>query len=274
TKDLFGERLHEYVITDAIKDGNVLPFSIEYVGKYHYKDDSKNNLDIEVEAIDTTELLQSDERIEKITNYIISHHANKAKNKGFTAIFCISNTKTLIKYFDAFRRLKNEGKHVLKIATIFSYSSNEEANEEQSGEIPEENLDFSNSKIDIHTREVLDKYIQEYNKEFGTSYSTKDSKSFNDYYKNVAKKVRDREIDILFVVNMFLTGFDSPTLNTLYVDKNLKYHGLIQAYSRTNRLKGEKKTHGQIVVFRNLKKATDEAIQLFSNKDAKEIRSE
>lgn len=271
TTDLFGDRLHEYVITDAINDGNVLPFSIEYVGKYTYKDESRNNLDIEVEAIDTAEVFEDEKRIEKIANYIIANHDRKAKNKGFTGMFCISNTKTLIKYFDAFRRLKKEGKHDLKIATIFSYTANEDPNEDKSGEIPEENLDYSNAKVDIHTREVLDKYIEEYNQEFGTNYSTKDSKSFNDYYKNVAKKVREREIDILFVVNMFLTGFDSPSLNTLYVDKNLKYHGLIQAYSRTNRLKGEKKTHGQIVVFRNLKKATDEAIQLFSNKDAKEV---
>lgn len=271
TTDLFGERLHEYVITDAISDGNVLPFSIEYVGKYSYKNQSKNNLDIEVEAIDTKELLESDDRIEKIANYVVLNHDRKAKNKGFTGMFCISNTKTLIKYFDAFRRLKNEGKHDLKIATIFSYTANEDPNEDKSGEIPEENLDYSNAKIDVHTRDVLDKYITEYNQQFGTNYSTKDSKSFNDYYKNVAKKVREREIDILFVVNMFLTGFDSPSLNTLYVDKNLKYHGLIQAFSRTNRLKGERKTHGQIVVFRNLKQATDEAIQLFSNIHAKEV---
>ena len=271
TTDLFGERLHDYVITDAINDNNVLPFSIEYVGRYKYKESSKNNLDIEVEAINTTELLESEKRIEKIADYIINNHDSKARNKGFTAMFCISNTKTLIKYFDRFRKLRNEGKHDLKVATIFSYTANEEANEDKSGEIPEENLDYSNAKVDIHTRDVLDKYIEEYNKEFGTSYSTKDSKSFNDYYKNVAKRVRDKEIDILFVVNMFLTGFDSPNLNTLYVDKNLKYHGLIQAYSRTNRLKGEKKTHGQIVVFRNLKKATDDAIELFSNREAKEI---
>ncbi|MDH1883910.1 type I restriction endonuclease subunit R [Empedobacter sp. GD03797] len=270
TKDLFGERLHDYVITDAINDNNVLPFSIEYVGKYKYKDNSKNNLDIEVEAIDTKELFESDERIKKISQYIIQNHSSKSKNNGFTGMFCISNTKTLIKYFDTFRRLKSEGKHNFKIATIFSYTANEDANEDKSGEIPEEQLDFSNTKIDIHTRDVLETYIKEYNIEFGTNYSTKDSKSFNNYYKNIAKRVKNREIDILFVVNMFLTGFDSPPLNTLYVDKNLKYHGLIQAYSRTNRLKGDKKSHGQIVVFRNLKNATDEAIELFSNKDAKE----
>ena len=271
TKDLFGERLHEYVITDAISDGNVLPFSIEYVGRYTYKDTSRNNLDIEVEDIDTTELLESDDRIEKIAKYIIANHSHKSKNKLFTAMFCISNTKTLIKYFDTFRRLKNEGKHNLKIATIFSYTANENPTEDESGQIPEEALEYNNAKIDIHTRQVLDTYIEEYNKEFGTNYSTKDSQSFNDYYKNVAKRVRDKEIDVLFVVNMFLTGFDSPSLNTLYVDKKLKYHGLIQAFSRTNRLKGDKKSHGQIVSFRNLKTATDDAIALFSNKEAKEV---
>ena len=270
TKDLFGDRLHEYVITDAISDGNVLPFSIEYTGRYKYKENSRNLLDIEVEAIDTQELLESDERIEKISNYIINVHHQKAKSKGFTGMFCISNTKTLIKYYDTFRRLQAEGKHDLRIATIFSYTSNEDPNTDTSGEIPEEDFDFNNAKVDIHTREVLDKYIGEYNSTFGTNYSTKDSIAFNNYYKDVAKRVRNREVDILFVVNMFLTGFDSPSLNTLYVDKNLKYHGLIQAYSRTNRLKGEKKSHGQIIVFRNLKKTTDDAIALFSNKNAKE----
>jgi type I restriction enzyme R subunit len=270
TKDLFGDRLHEYVITDAISDGNVLPFSIEYTGRYKYKENSRNLLDIEVEAIDTQELLESDERIEKISNYIINVHQQKSKAKGFTGMFCISNTKTLIKYFDTFRRLQAEGEHDLRIATIFSYTANEDPNTDTTGEIPEENFDFNNAKVDIHTREVLDTYIGEYNKTFGTNYSTKDSIAFNNYYKDVAKRVRNREIDILFVVNMFLTGFDSPSLNTLYVDKNLKYHGLIQAYSRTNRLRGEKKSHGQIIVFRNLKKATDDAIALFSNKNAKE----
>jgi type I restriction enzyme R subunit len=270
TKDLFGDRLHEYVITDAIADGNVLPFSIEYTGRYKYKDNSSNLLDIEVEDINRKELFESDDRIQKIAHYIIEQHPRKSKNKGFTAMFCISNTDTLVKYFDYFRKLKKEGKHNLSIATIFSYTANEDPNEDTSGNILEDQLDFANAKIDIHKREVLDLYIEEYNKEFGTNYSTKDSNSFNDYYKNVARRVRNREIDILFVVNMFLTGFDSPCLNTLYVDKNLRYHGLIQAYSRTNRLKGAKKSHGQIVVFRNLKKATDEAIALFSSKDAKE----
>ena len=270
TKDLFGDRLHEYVITDAISDGNVLPFSIEYTGRYTYKDNSRNLLDIEVEAIDTKELLESEERIEKISNYIIGIHHQKSKSKGFTGMFCISNTKTLIRYFDTFRRLQAEGKHDLRIATIFSYTANEDPKEDLSGEIPEEEMDFSNSKIDIHTREVLDTYIAEYNTAFRTNFSTKDSKSFNNYYKDIANRVRGREIDILFVVNMFLTGFDAPSLNTLYVDKNLRYHGLIQAYSRTNRLNGEKKSHGQIVVFRNLKQATDDAIALFSNRYAKE----
>lgn len=269
TAMLFDERLHEYVITDAIKDQNVLPFSVEYTGRYQYKDTSRANLDIDVQAIDTTELLESEERLNKISNYIIDIHNSKTYNRAFTGMFCISNVKTLIKYYDIFRKLKAEGKHDLKIATIFSYTANETPNED-TGEIPEDDLDFSNAKVDIHTREVLDKYIAEYNKEFNTSYSTKDSKSFNDYYKNVAKRVIEKEIDILFVVNMFLTGFDSKKLNTLYVDKNLKYHGLIQAYSRTNRITGEKKSHGNIIVFRNLKEATDNAIELFSTLDAKE----
>jgi type I restriction enzyme R subunit len=269
TAMLFDDRLHTYVITDAIKDQNVLPFSVEYTGRYKYKDESRSNLDINVEAIDTAELLESEERLTKIANYIIDVHDSKTYNRAFTGMFCISNVKTLIKYYDIFRKLKSEGKHDLKMATIFSYTANETPNED-TGEIPEDDLDFNNSSVDIHTREVLDKYIAEYNQQFQTSYSTKDSKSFNDYYKNVARRVIDKEIDILFVVNMFLTGFDSKKLNTLYVDKNLKYHGLVQAYSRTNRITGEKKSHGNIVVFRNLKQATDDAIELFSTLDAKE----
>ncbi|PWJ60509.1 type I restriction enzyme R subunit [Dyadobacter jejuensis] len=269
TAMLFGERLHTYVITDAIKDQNVLPFSVEYTGRYEYKDNSRSNLDIDVEAIDTAELLESEERLSKIAHYIIGIHDSKTYNRAFTGMFCISNVKTLIKYYDLFRRLKREGKHDLRIASIFSYTANEAPNSD-TGEIPEEDLDFNNSKVDIHTRDVMDKYIEEYNQEFKTSFSTKDSQSFNDYYKNVAKRVIDKEIDLLFVVNMFLTGFDSKKLNTLYVDKNLKYHGLIQAYSRTNRVTGEKKSHGNIVVFRNLKQATDDSIELFSTLDAKE----
>jgi type I restriction enzyme R subunit len=269
TASLFGDKLHQYVITDAIKDENVLRFSVEYVGKYREKTDSKNEIDIDVEAIDTKELMESPKRLEKIANYIIQQHPIKTQNRGFTAMFCVNSVDTLIKYFNLFRELKKQGKHNLNMATIFSYTANEE--EKNHNSIEEEDFDFTDAKINPHTRDVLEEYIQEYNQTFGMNYSTRDSESFYNYYKDIANRVRNKEIDILVVVNMFLTGFDSKTLNTLYVDKNLRHHGLIQAYSRTNRILGEKKSQGNIIVFRNLKKSTDDAIALFSNKEAKEI---
>ncbi len=269
TKDLFGECLHKYVITDAIRDENVLKFSIEYVGKYKDKN-SANDIDIEVEAIDVEELLESEERIEKITDYILANHNKKTHNKSFTGMFAVSSVATLIKYYDLFKRKKNEGKHDLRIATIFSYTQNED-DADADGFIPEElpmaaepELSYANQ----HTRERLDEFIEDYNQMFGSAYSTRDSQSFYNYYNDISKKVKERKIDILLVVNMFLTGFDSPALNTLYVDKNLRFHGLIQSFSRTNRIINELKSQGNIVAFRNLKANTDEAITLFSNKEA------
>jgi len=267
TKDLFYECLHKYVITDAIRDENVLKFAIEYVGRYQKKD-SANEIDIEVEAIDTKELLESDIRIEKIANYIINNHARKTHNKTFTGMFCVSSTDVLVKYYKAFKTLKAEGKHDLKIATIFSYAANEERDSDN-GHIEDSHLD-ENAAISPLKRDLLESYINDYNQEFGCNYSTKDSKSFYNYYKDIAQRVKRKEIDILLVVNMFLTGFDSKSLNTLYVDKNLKYHGLIQAYSRTNRILNDKKSQGNIIAFRNLKNNTDDAIGLFSDKNASE----
>jgi type I restriction enzyme R subunit len=274
TASLFGTQLHSYVITDAIKDENVLRFSVEYVGKYREKENSQNEIDIEVEAIDTQELMESKDRMDKIANYILQQHPIKTQNREFTAMFCISSVEMLIKYYDIFRKLKDNGKHNLKIATIFSYGANdsmitdvENFDEKDFNEVAEPPNDYAS----LHKRDKLEEFIEDYNIQFSTNYSTRDSVLFYNYYKDIAKRVRSKEIDILFVVNMFLTGFDSKTLNTMYVDKNLKYHGLIQAYSRTNRILGEKKSQGNIVVFRNLKKATDDAIALFSNKEAKEI---
>ncbi len=273
TKELFGECLHKYVITDAIKDENVLKFSIEYVGKYK-RSASATEIDIEVEDIDTRELMDSEARLEKITDYIIANHHRKTHQKEFTGMFTVSGVKNLIKYYDLFQKKKEEGKHNLKIATIFSYVANEE-DADANGFIPEEVSVVEESPalygMNVHSREKLDDYIVDYNTMFGTKFSTKDSQSFYNYYNDISKKVKERKVDILLVVNMFLTGFDSPPLNTLYVDKNLKYHGLIQAYSRTNRILNEQKSQGNIVVFRNLKKATDEAITLFSNKEAIEV---
>ena len=273
TKELFGDCLHKYVITDAIKDENVLKFAVEYVGRYKRKD-TATEIDIEVEDIDTKELMESPVRLEKIADYILANHNRKTHNKEFTAMFCVSGIETLIKYYDIFQKKKDEGKHNLKIATIFSYAANEE-DADANGFIPEELSVVEEPRalygLHAHSREKLDEYIVHYNKMFETKFSTKDSESFYNYYNDISKKVKERKIDILLVVNMYLTGFDSPPLSTLYVDKNLKYHGLIQAYSRTNRILNEQKSQGNIVVFRNLKNATDEAITLFSNKEAIEV---
>lgn len=270
TKELFGECLHKYVITDAIKDENVLKFSIEYVGRYKQKE-SATAIDIEVEDIDTKELMEAPMRLEKIADYIIANHNRKTYNKEFTAMFCVSSVDTLIKYYDILQQKKILGQHNLKVATIFSFSANED-DADANGFIPEELSVVEEPRalygLNVHTREKLDEFIGHYNTMFETKFSTKDSESFYNYYNDISKKVKERKIDILLVVNMFLTGFDSKPLNTLYVDKNLKYHGLIQAYSRTNRILNEQKSQGNIIVFRNLKKVTDEAITLFSNKEA------
>ena len=270
TKELFGECLHKYVITDAIKDENVLKFSIEYVGRYKQRE-SATAIDIEVEDIDTKELMEAPMRLEKIADYIIANHNRKTYNKEFTAMFCVSSVDTLIKYYDILQQKKISGQHNLKVATIFSFSANED-DADANGFIPEELSVVEEPKalygLNVHTREKLDEFIGHYNTMFETKFSTKDSESFYNYYNDISKKVKERKIDILLVVNMFLTGFDSKPLNTLYVDKNLKYHGLIQAYSRTNRILNEQKSQGNIIVFRNLKKVTDEAITLFSNKEA------
>ncbi len=293
TTELFGECLHKYVITDAIKDDNVLKFSVEYVGRYRQKDGSETNIDIEVEDIDTKELMDSPLRLEKIADYIIHQHPKKTHNKTFTGMFCVSSVDSLTKYYDLLYKKKLEGKHNLKIATIFSYAANEDDADATGVNfdlgldnydldmVAEPKTTYGNNKetisdngtftINKHSREKLDEYISHYNQMFGTKYSTKDSESFYNYYNDISKRVKEKQIDILLVVNMFLTGFDSKQLNTLYVDKNLKYHGLIQAYSRTNRILNEQKSQGNIVVFRNLKKATDDAITLFSNKDAIDV---
>ncbi len=269
TKDLFGECLHKYVITDAIRDENVLKFSVEYVGKYKSKDESVNDIDIQVEEIDTRELMESPKRIEKIVDYIIANHDRKTHARDFTAMFAISNVDTLTKYYDLFKSKKGIDGHNLKIATIFSYGTNEE-DKDADGLLDDDAQLSLFDNVNQHSRDKLESYISDYNQMFGTSYSTKDSESFYNYYRNIADRVKAREIDILLVVNMFLTGFDSKTLNTLYVDKNLRYHGLLQAYSRTNRILNETKSQGNIVVFRNLEKATDDALELFANKNARE----
>ncbi|MBE7639562.1 HsdR family type I site-specific deoxyribonuclease [Salegentibacter sp. BLCTC] len=279
TKDLFGECLHKYVITDAIRDQNVLKFSIEYIGRYKQK--SNTFIDIEVEDIDKREVLDSSKRLEKITGYIIKYHDTKTKNREYSSIFAVSSISNLITYYEHFQKKKEAGEHDLRIATIFTYGANEE-DEEAGGLLPDDQLLAANTAPlykTSHTREKLDEFIEDYNKMYSTAFSTRDSKQFENYFKDISKRLKEREkvgfkdkdrLDIVLVVNMFLTGFDAKKVNTLYVDKNLRHHGLIQAFSRTNRILDEKKSQGEILSFRNLKKATDEAIALFSNKEAKE----
>jgi len=280
TKELFDECLHKYVITNAIRDENVLRFSIEYVGRYKQKEGSEVELDIPVEEIDTKELLESPQRLERIVDYIIQQHPRKTHQRQFTAIFCVSSVETLIKYYELFRAKKQADQHDLRVATIFSYAANEE-DKDANGLIGDPDLEIKEgAAINVHTREKLDEFIEDYNAMYNTKFSTKDSQSFYNYYKDIAKRIKEREqdtfqeqnrVDILLVVNMFLTGFDAKKVNTIYVDKNLKHHGLIQAFSRTNRILNEVKSYGNIVCFRNLKKATDDAIALFSNPEAKEV---
>lgn len=268
TEELFGKCLHKYVITDAIRDNNVLKFSVEYYSTYKKKDDIQ---DEEVQAIDTAEVLNDPRRIENNVDFIIANHNRKTHSRQFTALMCVSSIPMLIQYYELFKKKQQEGKHNLHIATIFSFQANEEDKEANGMGTIDLDDEFLEEELAIpyaHSREKLDEYIGDYNKLFGTNFSTS---IFYDYYKDIAKKVKSQQVDILLVVNMFLTGFDSKTLNTLYVDKHLKYHGLIQAYSRTNRILNAVKSQGNIVCFRNLKKETDEAIELFANKEAQSL---
>jgi len=278
TDYLFNQCLHQYVIVDAIRDRNVLQFQIDYRGKYTAKG-MQNNLDYEdgVEGIDTQELYDNPQRLEMIARYIVDTHDTKTKNREFTAMFCVSSVDTLTQYYELFEKVQAEKQQLdeaegrlfnpLTIATIFSYGANEAVeNNDQNGLIQEESTDAPN-QINQSSRDKLDRYIANYNAQFGTNYNSGDG--FYAYYRDIADRVKKKQIDILLVVNMFLTGFDSKPLNTLYVDKNLKYHGLIQAFSRTNRVYNDKKPFGNIISFRNLKRATDEALALFSNKEAR-----
>jgi type I restriction enzyme R subunit len=262
TSMLFGDILHKYIITDAIRDENVLKFSIEYISTFKKKD---HIIDIDVEAIDEAEVMNAPERLNSITDYIIANHGRKTDTRKFNSIFAVSSIDTLIAYYKLFHQKKEAGKHQLRVATIFSYQANEEDKDAAGSDA------YGFDELETqHSREHLEDFMQHYNQQFNTNYTTRDSKSFYNYYNDVAQRVKNKGVDILLVVNMFLTGFDSKQLNTLYVDKNLKYHGLIQAYSRTNRILNKKKSQGNIVCFRNLKKATDEAISLFSSLDAKD----
>ena len=270
TASLFGKCLHKYVITDAIRDENVLKFSIEYIQTFKKKD---HIIDLKIEQINETEVFEAPERKEAIVDYIIQYHDQKTQNKKFCAMMCVQDIDAVIQYYEIFKRRKLNGEHNLKIATIFSYAQNEDPMEDQvvaQLNIAAEPATEYESRYTPHRRELLENYVKDFNEMFGTAENIKDTQGFYNYYNSVASKSKHpkHETDILLVANMFLTGYDSKNLNTLYVDKNLKYHGLIQAFSRTNRILDKNKTQGNIVCFRNLKDKTDEAIALFSNKEA------
>lgn len=272
TKDLFQECLHRYVITNAIADENVLKFSVEYWGKIKRKDGSLIN-----EPKLDREFFENPDRISLIVDWIIDNHDRKTHNKKFSAMLCVSNIDSLLTYYETFKNKQKQGLHDFRVVTIFTPSINED-DEEANGLIGEPDFDLKTSNSS-YSRDKLAEFINDYNALYQTQHSVKDSKAFYTYYKDISKRMKDRDredfqdrerADILLVVNMFLTGFDVKKLNSLYVDKNLQYHGLIQAYSRTNRILGELKSQGNIVCFRNLKENTDQAVALFSDANANE----
>ena len=274
TEQAFGDKLHTYTIVDAINDGNVLPFRIDYINTIKQKEDMT---DKEVQAINTEEVLASHERVSNVVSYIIEHFDQKTKRNsfydlkgqrvnGFNSMLAVASIPMAKKYYLEFKKQLEEKHKDLTIATIFSFAANEE--DTADGILDDEG--FETELLDQSSREFLDFAIGEYNKKFKTNFSS-EGNGFQDYYKDLSDKVKHREIDLLIVVNMFLTGFDATTLNTLWVDKNLKQHGLIQAYSRTNRILNSVKSYGNIVCFRDLQEQTNDAIALFGDKDASGI---
>lgn len=299
TEQAFGDKLHIYTIVDAIADGNVLPFRVDYISTMKEQENIKDEA---VRNIDRERALLSPERINRVTAYILEHFNQKTKRngksfifnkltnisdvataqygnnevkeikhkthlQGFNSIFAVSSIEAAKLYYLEFKKQMQQfaPDKRLKIATIFSYGANE-AEEDATGIIEDENPDSAES-LDKNSREFLESAIQDYNQTFTTNYDTS-SEKFQNYYKDISLRMKNREIDLLIVVNMFLTGFDATTLNTLWVDKNLRMHGLLQAYSRTNRILNSIKTFGNIVCFRNLEQATNESIALFGDKEA------
>lgn len=271
TQQAFGDKLHTYTVVHAINDENVLPFRIDYVDSVKPGD---GIADKQVHSINTEEVLESPERVQKVVSYILEHFDQKTMRNsyydldgkrvnGFNSIFAISSIPMCRKYYAEFKKQLAERNQKLVVATIFSFAPNGEASAD--GILEEE--EFDATSLDQTSREFLDDAIADYNKTFKTNYDTSE-KGFQDYYKNLSQRVKDREVDLLLVVNMFLTGFDATTLNTLWVDKNLKMHGLIQAYSRTNRILNSVKKFGNIVCFRDLEEATNRAIALFADESA------
>ncbi|HRB39009.1 MAG TPA: HsdR family type I site-specific deoxyribonuclease, partial [Bacteroidia bacterium] len=272
TASVFGRELHSYVITDAIRDEKVLKFKVDYNDvRPQFKSIETEIDEKKLSAAENKKALLHPERIKEISQYILQNfriktHRNQGTNKGFNAMFAVSSVDAAKCYYEELNNLQKDSEKPLKIATIFSFA----ANEEQSaiGEIVDET--FEPSAMDSSAKEFLTKAINDYNALFKTNYGV-DSNEFQNYYRDLAKRVKSKEVDLIIVVGMFLTGFDAPTLNTLFVDKNLRYHGLIQAFSRTNRIYDATKTFGNIVTFRDLEQATIDAITLFGDKNTKNV---
>lgn len=272
TASVFGRELHSYVITDAIRDEKVLKFKVDYNDvRPQFRLVETEQDDTKISAAEHTQALLHPERIKEIAQYILTYFRQKTHRlqpgaKGFNAMFAVSSVEAAKLYYEAFKRLQEGAERPLRVATIFSFAANEE--QDSIGEIPDES--FEVSAMNSSAKEFLNAAIADYNALFKANYGV-DSNGFQNYYRDLAKQVKNQEIDLLIVVGMFLTGFDAPALNTLFVDKSLRYHGLIQAYSRTNRIYDATKTFGNIVTFRNLEKATIDAITLFGDKNTKNV---
>jgi type I restriction enzyme R subunit len=272
TADVFGRELHSYVITDAIRDEKVLKFKVDYNDvRPQFKDIENEQDEQKLSAAENKQALLHPDRIREVSQYVLNTFRQKTHRlqpgaKGFNAMFAASSVDAAKLYYECFKELQEGSENPLKIATIFSFA----ANEEQSaiGDIVDES--FEVTAMNSSAKEFLDKAIGDYNSMFKTTYGV-DSKGFENYYRDIANRVKNQEIDLLIVVGMFLTGFDAPPLNTMYVDKNLRYHGLIQSFSRTNRIYDATKTFGNIVTFRNLENATISAIQLFGDKNTANV---
>ncbi|MDC6112565.1 HsdR family type I site-specific deoxyribonuclease [Serratia rubidaea] len=271
TASVFGRELHAYVITDAIRDEKVLKFKVDYNDvRPQFKALENETDDKKLTAAENNQAFLHPRRIEEITRYILTNYRQKTHRtfpsaKGFNAMFAVSSVEAAKAYYEAFKQLQ-QGTNTLRVATIYSFAANEEQN--AVGDIIDESFDVT--AMNSTAKEFLDAAIDDYNNHFKTNFST-DSKGFQNYYRDLAQRVKNQDIDLLIVVGMFLTGFDAPTLNTLFVDKNLRYHGLMQAFSRTNRIYDATKTFGNIVTFRNLERSTVDAITLFGDKNTKNV---
>jgi type I restriction enzyme R subunit len=272
TASVFGRELHSYVITDAIRDEKVLKFKVDYNDvRPQFKAIETEQDEKKLNAAENKQALLHPDRIREVSQYILNNfrqktHRRQAGTKGFNAMFAVSSVDAAKLYYEAFRQLQQDTDRQLRVATIFSFAANEE--QDAVGEIPDESFDVS--AMNSSAKEFLSAAIDDYNAAFKTNFGV-DSNGFQNYYRDLAKRVKSQDIDLLIVVGMFLTGFDAPTLNTLFVDKNLRYHGLMQAYSRTNRIYDATKTFGNIVTFRDLEKATIDAITLFGDKNTKNV---